>query len=234
MNFWANLTSIIGLFCGFISIVFSIEGHFTLASWAILFAVVFDGLDGQIARRNPAPSEFGKELDSLIDVVSFGIAPAILGYLFIYRRFYLAAIFALFLYLFCSVMRLARYNVTPKEKITKYFYGLPTTASGGVLASFILIYRNKVGTEIFEFAPTLFLMIVIVLSLLMISHIRYLNLEGVKELFDRKIVVIIVLFSVILAVAVALHKPGITLALYFLIYLIFSPFVIKFWFKDKQ
>ncbi|MGD0336607.1 MAG: CDP-diacylglycerol--serine O-phosphatidyltransferase [Candidatus Omnitrophota bacterium] len=234
MNFLANLLTTLSLFSGFISIVFSLEGHFTLASWAILSSVLFDGVDGQVARLNPVPSEFGKELDSLVDVVSFGIAPALLGYIFIYRQFYLVAVFALFLYLFCSVMRLAKYNITPKEKMRKYFYGLPTTVSGGVLAAFILIYRGKVGTEVFEFAPPIFLLLVVVLSYLMVSRVRYLNLEGIKELFGRRMLFVIALMFVIFITAALLRKSGITLAAYFLIYLIFSPFVVKFCLKDKE
>jgi len=123
MNYLANFLTVLSLFFGFLSIIFSLESHFTFASWAIILSVIFDGLDGQVARKNPVPSEFGKELDSLADVVSFGIAPSILGYIFIYRTFYFWATLALFIYLFCSVMRLAKYNITPKDKLADYFYG---------------------------------------------------------------------------------------------------------------
>jgi len=81
MNYLANFLTVLSLFFGFLSIIFSLESHFTFASWAIILSVIFDGLDGQVARKNPVPSEFGKELDSLADVVSFGIAPSILGYI---------------------------------------------------------------------------------------------------------------------------------------------------------
>src|SRR3990167_5481174 len=105
MNLLANFLSILSLIFGFVSIIFSLESHFTFASWAIILSVIFDGLDGQIARLNPTLSEFGKQLDSLVDVVSFGVAPSVLGYIFVYRNFYLGATLALFIYLFCSVMR---------------------------------------------------------------------------------------------------------------------------------
>ncbi|MCX5710895.1 MAG: CDP-alcohol phosphatidyltransferase family protein, partial [Candidatus Omnitrophica bacterium] len=99
MNYLADVLSYSSLFCGFLCVVLSLEGHFVLACWLILLAVIFDGLDGQIARPNQVPSEFGKELDSLIDVVSFGMAPAILAYIFIYRDFYVLSVLSLFIYL---------------------------------------------------------------------------------------------------------------------------------------
>lgn len=227
MNYLANLLTILSLVCGFISIILSLETHFTFASWAIILSVIFDGLDGQIARRNPLPSEFGKELDSLVDVVSFGIAPSILGYIFVYRDFYFWATLALFFYLFCSVMRLAKYNVTPKEKLATYFYGLPTTVSGGILASFILIYRKKEQLSLPSFIPFIFLFIVVLLALLMVSRIRYLNLDGLKQLIGRKIKSTVLVLAILLIISVFARRVGIALFTLFAIYLIFSPFVVK-------
>lgn len=228
MNQFANLLTLSSLACGFISIIFSLEAHFTFASWAIILSVIFDGLDGQIARRNPLPSEFGKELDSLVDVISFGIAPALLGYIFIYRHFYFWASTALFIYLCCSVIRLAKYNITPKEKMANYFYGLPTTVSGGILASFILIYRKgKDVSPLPQFVPVVFLFIVLLLVFLMVSRVRYLNLDGLKQLLGKKAKFTILILAVILILAAFLKKAGISLFSLFLIYLLFSPFMVK-------
>lgn len=182
MNYLANFLSGLSLAGGFFSVIFSLKNHFTYASWAIILSVIFDGLDGQIARRNPVPSEFGKELDSLVDVVSFGIAPSILGYIFVYRNFSYVAISVLFIYLVCSVTRLAEYNITAKEKLANYFYGLPTTVSGGILASFILIYRKYTRLP----SPFIFLLIVLGLSFLMVSKVRYPNLDGLKQILEKK------------------------------------------------
>ena len=227
MNLLANFLTLLSLFFGFISIIFSLEQHFTFASWAILLSMLFDGLDGQVARRNPEPSNFGKELDSLVDVVSFGIAPSVLGYIFIYRDFYLWAVVTLFIYLLCGVMRLAKYNITPKEKLQNYFYGLPTTASGAVLASFILIYRQKGFIDLPQYVSKVFIFLVIILSALMISRVRYLNLEGIKRLFGRKIRLISLFIAILLIIEGCLRRAGITIFSIFLIYLIFSPFVVK-------
>jgi len=228
MSLLANFITVLSLICGFASIVFSVEGHFTFASWAIILSVVFDGLDGQVARKNPLPSEFGKELDSLVDVVSFGIAPAILGYIFIYRAFYFWATLALFIYLSCSVMRLAKYNITPKEKLVSYFYGLPTTVSGGVLASFMLIFRKGKGlSPLPQSVPVVFSFMVLLLAFLMVSHVRYLNLDGLKELFAKKTKLTVLSLIILLIFAAFLRKAGVCIFMLFLIYLLFSPFVVK-------
>lgn len=240
MNFYANLFTGLSLFCGFVSIVFSLESHFTFASWAIIFSAVFDGLDGQVARINPIPSEFGKEYDSLVDVVSFGIAPAILGYIFIYHEFYLWASAALFIYLFCSILRLAKYNITSKDTMKNYFYGLPTTVSGGVLASFILIYRKKgemclpcflPKILLTNFMPFIFFLLVLVLAFLMVSRIRYSNLDGLKQILGRKTKLIIIAVITILFIARLFEKLGVTIFTFLLIYLISPIFYGK---KIKQ
>jgi CDP-diacylglycerol--serine O-phosphatidyltransferase len=236
VNYFANLLTGLSLLFGFLSIVFSLESHFTFACWAIILSAIFDGLDGQIARKNLIPSEFGKELDSLVDVVSFGIAPTILGYMFVYIRFQFLAAISLFIYLVCSVFRLAKYNITAKEKMASYFIGLPTTVSGGVLASFVLIYRRKQNMMFPEYLPdillpkfisVLFLLIVLILSFLMVSRIKYLNLDGLKQLFGRKTGLLVLAIALMLIIAAFLNKAGVTLFAIFLIYLIFSPFVVK-------
>jgi len=227
MNYLANLLTVLSLVSGFTSIIFSLEKQFTFACWAIILSVIFDGLDGQIARRNPIPNEFGKELDSLVDVVSFGIAPSILGYIFIYRDFYILATLALFIYLFCSVMRLAKYNITPKEKLANYFYGLPTTVSGGMLASFVLIFRNKHTGLILGYIPLIFLLVVLSLAFLMVSRVKYLNLDGLKEIFAKHVKAVVLLAVAIFLLAASFKKVGITLFIFFLIYLVFSPLVVE-------
>lgn len=227
MNFLANLLTFLSLFCGFISIIFSLESHFTFASWAIILSVIFDGLDGQVARLNPVPSGFGKELDSLVDVVSFGIAPSVLGYIFVYRDFYLSAILSLFVYLSCSIIRLAKYNITPKEEMANYFYGLPTTVSGGALASFILIYRKGQDAQLPYFMPVVFIAIVLTLAFLMVSRVKYLNLDAIKQLLGKRLVLVVSVLAVVFIEAAFLRKAGITVFVFFLIYLIFSPFIAK-------
>lgn len=226
MNSLANILTYFSLAFGFTSIIFSLEGHFTFACWSIILSVVLDGLDGQVARRNPSPSNFGKELDSLVDVVSFGIAPSVLGYIFVYREFYLYL--ALFVYLFCSVTRLAKYNITEKQEMVDSFFGLPTTVSGGVLASFILIFRKgKDVTPLPEYIPLVFILVILLLSFLMVSRVRYLNLDGLKQFFGKKLKISLFFLAILLIAAFSFRKGGTVLFSLFLIYLLFSPFMVK-------
>lgn len=218
-SFTANFLTSLSLICGFISLVFSLESHFTFASWAIILSVIFDGLDGQIARINPLSSEFGKQFDSLVDVISFGIAPTVLGYVFVYRHFHFWATLALFIYLFCSVIRLAKFNITPKEKLVNYFYGLPTTVSGGILASFILLYRKYTRLP----PPFIFLFIVLILAFLMVSKVKYINLDGLKQFLGKRLK----LAFLFIALIAGIFLPEITIFALFLIYLTFSPFMVK-------
>lgn len=225
----ANFITLLSLLCGFISIILSLESHFTLASWAIILSVILDGLDGQIARKIASPSEFGRQLDSLVDVISFGIAPSVLGYIFVYQSFHLWATVALFVYLFSSVIRLAKYNVTPKEELSNYFYGLPTTMSGAVLSSFILIYRKYTQLP----PPKLFLVMVLLLAFLMLSRVKYLNLDGLRQVFIKNkgipagIILAITLVVCVFFVITRVFLPELSIFTLFLIYLLFSPFMVK-------
>lgn len=231
MNYLANFLTGLSLACGFVSIIFSLENHFTFSSWAIIFSVIFDGLDGQIARKNRLPDEFGKELDSLVDVISFGVAPSVLGYIFVYQQFHLWATGALFIYLVCSVSRLAKYNVMHKEKAGNYFFGLPTTASGGALASFILVYRRY--TMKLPPPRSFFIFLVLLLAYLMISEVKYLNLDGIKQSFRKnKLLIPGIVLTLLVVLGGFYLKTGVflpELAIFtlFLIYLLFSPFVLK-------
>jgi len=221
----ANLFTFFSLACAFASVVFSLEEQFTFSAWAIILSVVTDGLDGQIAKRHGITSEFGGELDSLVDAIAFGLAPSVLGYVFVYRDFYLSAVLALFAYLVCSVSRLARYNITPKGKLVNYFYGLPTTVSGGVLASFILIYRKKAGVSVPQYLQIAFILLVLVLAFLMVSRVRYLNLDGIKKIFGRRLRLILALLIILLTFAAFSRKIGIVTFSLFSVYLILSPYL---------
>lgn len=223
----ANLLTALSLFCGFISIILSLDGNFTLSSYAIMLSVVLDGLDGQVVRKSQIASDFGKELDSLVDVVTFGIAPVLLGYTFVYSHFHLLAAFGLFIYLLSAVIRLARYNIT-KDIAVNYFMGLPTTVAGGVLASFVLVYRERGEAAILPgVVPSLFIFLVLLLAYLMVSRVRYLNLDGLQQILRGRLKPVILFLFIILSLALYWDKMGIVLFSIFLIYLIFSPFVVK-------
>ena len=106
-----NLMTTANLFCGFISVVLSINAEFKWAAWAVVIAAIFDQLDGRLARLTHATSKFGAEYDSLCDLVSFGMAPAMLMYLWALNSFGRVGLMTCFLFVACGALRLARFNV---------------------------------------------------------------------------------------------------------------------------
>jgi len=163
------MITIASLFCGFYSIIASIKGDFFVSAIAIIVAAVFDGLDGRVARMTNTTSLFGKELDSLCDVVSFGVAPGILAYywtLLPYGRYgWLAA----FLYVATTTLRLARFN--SQKPNSKYFTGLPCPAAAGAISASVL-FCSFIGLEGTVTHISL-LLLVYLLSYLMVSNHRY-------------------------------------------------------------
>jgi CDP-diacylglycerol--serine O-phosphatidyltransferase len=133
-----NIVTTGNMFCGFYSVVASLHGDILPAAWAILAASVFDMLDGRIARLAKATSQFGVEYDSLSDLISFGMAPAVLMYQWALKPFDRLGWLAAFLYLVCGALRLARFNVTTANLSGKYFQGLPIPMAAGMVATFII------------------------------------------------------------------------------------------------
>ncbi len=156
-----NIITLTNLVLGIVSLCYTMEGKYNEAAISILFAMVMDGLDGRLARRLEVASDFGKELDSLSDLVSFGVAPAILSYAAVMSKLgnwtlLLAIVFAL-----CGAIRLARFNVL---NINNYFVGIPITFAGSLLAIFVLL-SNKLPLY---FYPVLTML----LSFLMVSKLK--------------------------------------------------------------
>jgi CDP-diacylglycerol--serine O-phosphatidyltransferase len=193
-----NTLTLGGMFCGFYAILASFKGHYAYGAWAILIAIIFDGLDGWVARLTNSTTKFGIELDSLSDLISFGVAPAVLIYSWGLQPFGRVGWGAAFLFVICGALRLARYNVQMGTTESKAFTGLPIPGAGIVVASLILFYNEIWGglTErnyIVLFLPFL-------LAALMVSTIRF---HGMKEIDFRKrkpfwlLVVIVVAFMLI-------------------------------------
>ncbi len=145
-----SIFTLANLLCGFLALVLVIQGAYTIAAGLILVSVLMDSLDGKVARRLSVSSDFGKELDSLSDLVSFGVAPAILTYQAIlhplqpeyvrYMGLGIAAIFAL-----CGAVRLARFNML---NITTHFVGVPITFAGGIIA-LLMFFRTMLPWYIY-------------------------------------------------------------------------------------
>jgi CDP-diacylglycerol--serine O-phosphatidyltransferase len=213
-----------GMFAGFYSIISSINGDFTIAAISILIAMFWDTLDGRVARLTNTQSAFGAEYDSLADLVSFGLAPALLVYqwtLYELGRFgWLAA----FVYLACAALRLARFNTQVGISDKRYFQGLPSPAAAGVIASMIWL---KIWTfasfdsDVISLGYYLGAGITILCGLLMVSNIRYYSF---KE-FDSKKASFRFLLIVILSLIILVSKPNIILFTGFFVYLLSGPFI---------
>jgi len=162
--------TVFNLLCGFLSVRYAVEGNFLTASWLIILAAVFDGLDGTVARLTRGYSRFGIEFDSLADVVSFGVAPSVLIYLAHFQYLGTLGVLVSFLPLAFGAVRLARFNVTQAGFEKENFLGLPIPIQASALASYILFSRSVWGTVRFSafFAP-----LVLFLSFLMVSHFEY-------------------------------------------------------------
>jgi CDP-diacylglycerol--serine O-phosphatidyltransferase len=166
------------LFFGFWAIVSAISGDFVWAGWFIVFAAVLDMLDGRIARLSNAGSRFGAELDSLVDLTSFGVAPALLMYL---QEFSSGGQFAwliCYLYLVAAALRLARFNVLAGHgnKPAGWFTGLPSPAAGMTLAVYYAFSKTDWYTTSMMFLDLQhqgLALLILLLALLMVSNVRY-------------------------------------------------------------
>lgn len=165
------------LFFGFWSIVSAINHNFLWAGWFIVFAAVLDLLDGRVARLSNTGTRFGAELDSLVDLVSFGIAPAVLMYLIEFQTGGRFGWVVCYLYAVCAALRLARYNVQPPSEVpSQWFTGMPSPAAGMLLATWYPFsqtswYRSSIAYLDLQHQGLVFL--VLVVAALMVSNVRY-------------------------------------------------------------
>jgi CDP-diacylglycerol--serine O-phosphatidyltransferase len=209
------LVTTANLFFGFYSIILSIKGQYEASAWALVFAGVFDGLDGRVARMAKATSEFGVEYDSLCDLVSFGVAPGLLLYLWVLTPLDELAWLISFLFLACGALRLARFNVTEEVLPKGFFQGLPIPAGAMGIVSFYL-FQNKT-----QFVPLEWLTIVgavwgVILALFMVSSIPF---PSFKELNWRSRVTFGYFFVGVIAMIAVIRKPDYALFVIMITYL---------------
>lgn len=212
-----NFVTTANMFCGFYSMIASIHGDFIAGAWAIVAASVFDMLDGRIARMAKATSQFGVEYDSLSDLVSFGIAPAVLLYQWGLEPFGRLGWAAAFLFMACGALRLARFNVSAGVQAKNYFQGLPIPMAAGVVATFV-IFCQALGWEQMQYTM---LILSFVLASLMVSTIRF---PSFKELHWRSRATFGYLMVGVLSMILIAAKPEITLFLLLSAYVVASLF----------
>lgn len=203
-----NIFTTLSLFFGFYSILASVGGRFSLAAWYILFAAICDGLDGTVARMTNTTSKFGVEYDSLCDLVSFGVAPSVMVYLWALTPDSLIALepyhrlgaAAAFIFLACGALRLARFNVFSGVRDPGFFQGLPIPGGALMLAAAVL-WHYRHGVPLSPGGPAI-LGLTVVVAVLMVSSIDYFSHKN-KVLFRNSkpfetLVVVVLLMGVII------------------------------------
>ncbi len=210
--------TIASLFCGFYSIVAAIKGDFVIAANTILIAAIFDGLDGRIARLTGTTSTFGMELDSLCDLVSFGVAPGLLAYMWALKPFGRYGWLAGFLFVATTALRLARFN-TQHTGTSKHFVGLPCPAAAAMISSAVL-FSHYLGIEgTVNHISLLFL--VYILSYLMVStHLYY----SFKQTDSKKSRAFQLLVGTLLLFILVAAEHEVMLFLIFSLYISSGPF----------
>lgn len=217
-----NLFTTGALFCGFYAVVAAMRGDFESAPIAILFALVFDGLDGRVARLTNTSSKFGAEYDSLADMVSFGVAPALVMLSWALGDLGKLGWAASFIYVACAALRLARFNTQVGVSDQNYFTGLASPPAACIMGSSVWVF-NDMGFYGAQMPVELALAMVVLTTLvavLMVANVRYYSFKGI-DLHGR--VPFVVMFLVVLVFGLVTVDPPKILLLASLGYALSGP-----------
>lgn len=234
-----NLFTLVALFAGFYAIVAAMNDHFIASAVAVFMAMIFDSLDGRVARLINAQSAFGAELDSLSDIVSFGVTPALILYNFNvafleHMHWSKLGWLSAFLYVACVALRLARFNTHVEEEPTpeskRYFTGLPCPAAAGFIAALVWvlsIYQLRGLTS-----ALVLTVLTVIVGLLMVSSVRFRSFKDIDlKVRVRFTVVVIMLIALILLS----WQPGQLLLAFFAIYVFSGPVLAVWnWFRKPR
>jgi len=213
-----GLFTTLNLFSGFYAVLSSFEGKFLNSGIAIFFSLVFDVLDGRIARATHQTSKFGKEYDSLADLVSFGLAPAFLIYNFSLKAFSKVGWLACFLYTACVALRLARFNV---KSSSQHFEGLPSPAGGAIIASLVILLQSLGVEPLYKNYFLLFM--IYFLSYLLVSPIKY---PSFKELKVKGLPAFYFLLIFVFLLILTATNPPLILFVLATIYVLLGPLLL--------
>jgi CDP-diacylglycerol--serine O-phosphatidyltransferase len=194
-----TMFTVANLFCGYSSIVQAARGNFDLAAVLIIIAGILDGLDGRIARLTGTTSDFGLQFDSLADIVSFGLAPALLVYHWALHPFGRFGWLLAFLFVVCAAMRLARFNIQSSRGDKRYFAGLPSPPAAGSLACVVFAFPDASAAGL-TLVPAALL--TVTLALLMISRFRYRSFKDLDLRNRRSYIYVLPVAAALVAVAV--------------------------------
>ena len=217
-----NLITTGGLFCGFYAIVDSMRGDFESAAIAIFFAAIFDGLDGRVARLTKTSSKFGEEYDSLADMVSFGVAPALVMYSWGLSDLGKFGWSAAFVYVACAALRLARFNTQIDTADKNYFTGLASPAAAAVIASTVWVCHDLgwVGGSLPLEVSVIVSLLTAVTGILKMANFPYYSFKGIG--LHGRVPFFVMILMVLIIGLVTLDPPRILLAA-FIIYAASGP-----------
>lgn len=213
-----NLLTTAGLFSGFFAIVASMNNHFESAAVAIFVAMVFDGLDGRVARMTNTESDFGAEYDSMADIVSFGMAPALVMYNWALADLGKLGWLAAFIFVAGGALRLARFNTNLGTADKRYFQGLAIPSAAAVVAGAVWV-GSKYGVDPTDISY-LAAILTICAGLLMVSNFRY---HSFKDVDWRGRVSFVVILLIVLAFVIVATEPSLVLFSLFFLYTLSGP-----------
>lgn len=213
-----NLFTTAALFAGFYGIVAATKGQFETAAIAIYVAMLLDGLDGRVARLTNTQSDFGAEYDSLADMVSFGLAPALVMYEWILSDMGKLGWLAAFIYTAGAALRLARFNTQVGTADKRYFQGLASPAAAAIVAGMVWVGDIYLpGGPVLQYTS---LAMTLIAGLLMVSNVRYHSFKGI-DLKDK--VPFVAMLIVVLVFVLVTYDPPSVLFSFFLIYALSGP-----------
>lgn len=235
-----SLITVANMACGFFSILASVNGQFNKAGWLILIALLFDMFDGRIARMLKAESSFGVEIDSLADLISFCLAPAMLMYFFALRDGVPYGSLVAFIYALFGALRLAKFNsmAYAGKDVKKQFSGLPTPAGAAILASFVVSFTLTEDAtlrgsnipflveSILPYVKSFIVFIMIGLSLLMVSNVPYAAFKAKQQRYGRRNPFIFLFFAALIFLLI--KYPQNVVFIVFSVYVLFGLFMVLF------
>lgn len=207
-----SLFTIGSMFLGFYAVVLGLDGRFKLAALLVFIAGIADSLDGRIARLTGTESEFGKEYDSLADVITFGAVPGLLTYFWGLRELHRDAWLCCLFYMVCTATRLARFNVQTKVVDSRYFVGLPAPAAAGAVCS-LLFYAPAVDGRARLAMQLAVGGALLLIGLLMVSTLRYRSFKTIDLSSRRSYRMVIPLAAVLLVVLYIPHATFLAIAI---------------------
>ena len=230
-----NLFTLAALFSGFYAIVMAINGRFEQSALGVFSAMIFDSLDGRVARMTNTQSAFGEQMDSLADMVSFGAAPALIVYVWALKELGRWGWIAAFVYCACAALRLARFNVNTGVVDKRYFQGLPSPAAAALVMGFIWlmtdngVQRGIGGHLSWPQASWIAFAITLYAGLTMVTNVPFYSFKDVQA---RQSVPFVVLVLIALGIAVINIDPPSVLFMVFACYGL-SGYALYAWRKSK-